>query len=45
MKQVQEYARHANFTLTADTYSHVLEGTKLIELNAICKSLNLTENE
>jgi hypothetical protein len=44
MKQVQEYARHANFNLTADTYSHVLSGTKAAQLNAICSEIKLEEN-
>lgn len=43
MKQVQDYARHANYALTADTYSHVVSNDKLIELNAICNSLNITD--
>lgn len=43
MKQVQDYARHANFALTADTYSHVLTDSKLTELNAICTSLKIGE--
>ena len=44
MKQVQDYARHANYTLTADTYSHIVNSDKLTELNAICNSLNITED-
>lgn len=43
MKQVQDYARHANYALTADTYSHVLIDSKLTELNAICDSLKIDE--
>lgn len=42
MKQVQEYARHANYAITADIYSHVANNSKLVELNAICSSLNMT---
>lgn len=44
MKQVQDYARHANYALTADTYSHVANNNKLIELNAICNSLDIVDN-
>ncbi len=44
MKQVQDYARHANFSLTADTYSHIVNSDKLIELDAICASLNISES-
>lgn len=44
MKQVQDYARHANYVMTADTYSHVSNNNKLIELNAICNSLNIADN-
>lgn len=44
MKQVQDYARHANFNLTADTYSHVIANSKLTELNAICADLGFGED-
>lgn len=43
MKQVQDYARHANYALTADTYSHIVNEDKLIELNAICNSLDIID--
>lgn len=41
MKQVQDYARHSNFKLTADTYSHILNSDKHTKLNAICDSLEM----
>ena len=39
MKQVQEYARHANFNITADTYSHADQNTKAAELDALTEFL------
>lgn len=40
MKQVQAYARHAQFSTTADTYSHINDGTKLRELQTITNALS-----
>lgn len=42
MKAVQGYARHADFTITANTYCHVDTSEKLTELNKICNILDLT---
>lgn len=44
MKQVQEYARHANFIITADTYSHADQRTKAAELDALTEFL-MSDNE
>ena len=35
MKQVQGYARHANYNTTADIYSHTDDSVKLVELDTI----------
>lgn len=40
MKQVQGYARHANFKTTADIYSHLDSSATLRELDALCSVLN-----
>lgn len=40
MKQVQAYARHAQFSTTADVYSHINDGTKLRELQTITNALS-----
>ena len=40
MKQVQDYAGHADYTLTANTYSHVDTEQKSIELDALTDKLN-----
>lgn len=42
MKSVQGYARHANFTITADTYSHFDTANTLSELNTICCTLGIS---
>lgn len=39
MKQVQDYAGHANFIITADTYSHTDISAKRAELDAITDAL------
>lgn len=39
MKQVQDYAGHANFIITADTYSHTDISAKRAELDAITNAL------
>ena len=39
MKSVQEYARHADFTLTANTYAHLENDVKLDEINSITSML------
>ena len=41
MKQVQEYAGHANYNLTADTYSHVSYDTKLKDTAIITNGLGI----
>lgn len=41
MKQVQEYAGHANYNLTADTYSHVSYDTKLKDTAIITSGLGI----
>ena len=45
MKQVQDYARHANFSVTADIYSHIQNSDKLLELNTICESIKFNEDK
>ena len=40
MKAPQMYARHANFTTTADTYSHVENSSSQLSLGVITKALN-----
>lgn len=40
MKAAQMYARHANFTTTADTYSHVENDSSQLSLGVITKALN-----
>lgn len=42
MKNVQGYARHANYNITADTYSHFDSANTLSELNTICETLGIT---
>ena len=42
MKLVQGYARHANFTITADTYCHIDHAETLTELNTLCEALGIT---
>lgn len=39
MKSIQEYARHAYFTLTANTYAHVETAIKKTELDSITTAL------
>lgn len=39
MKSIQEYARHADFTLTANTYAHVETAIKKTELDSITTAL------
>ena len=39
MKSVQEYARHADFTLTANTYAHLENKVKLDEIDSITSML------
>ncbi|MGN0623717.1 MAG: tyrosine recombinase XerC [Oscillospiraceae bacterium] len=41
MKQVQGYARHADFSTTANTYSHFDISTTETELNAICDFIGI----
>lgn len=41
MKNVQGYARHANFNITADTYCHIDNTAKLAETDTICNVLGL----
>ena len=43
MKAAQMYARHANFTTTADTYSHVESGSSQLSLGVITKALNFKD--
>lgn len=40
IKDVQGFARHANFQTTADIYCHFDETSTLDELNTICSNLN-----
>ena len=42
MKNVQGYARHANFNITADTYSHFDSANTLLELNTLCSTLGIS---
>ncbi len=42
MKNVQGYARHANFSITADTYSHFDSANTLLELNTLCSALGIS---
>ena len=44
MKLIQEYARHADFTLTANTYSHVELGAKKMEIDSITDALFPSDN-
>lgn len=39
MRTVQEYARHSDFALTANTYSHVGAELKKAEITSITDSL------
>lgn len=41
MKQVQSFARHANYTMTADTYSHINSRDKLEETALITRVLGI----
>lgn len=41
MKMVQSYARHANFSITADTYCHIDTAAKAEETNTVCEVLEL----
>lgn len=43
MKQVQDYAGHANYAITADTYSHTDISAKRAELEAITNALMPTK--
>ncbi len=42
MKQVQDYAGHANYAITADTYSHTDISAKRAELEVITNALMST---
>lgn len=42
MKNVQGYARHANYNITADTYSHFDSANTLAELNTLCGELDIS---
>lgn len=43
IKDIQGYARHANFQTTADIYCHFDNETTLNELNTICSALDFEE--
>lgn len=42
MKDAQVYARHADFNMTANTYSHALNSSTQTSLDAIVNALNFT---
>lgn len=43
MKETQEYARHANFSTTADIYAHTKKGSKKKSLDIVTDSLGFSD--